>query len=39
MKPREDKTIAERKIKYTEEAKLEFKNPVYVPDDLESIIL
>ena len=35
----EDKTIAERKIKYTEEAKLEFKNPVYVPDDLESIIL
>lgn len=35
----EDKTIAERKIKYTEEAKLEFKNPVYVPDDLESITL
>lgn len=35
----EDKTIKTRKENYTEEAAKEFKGNIYVPDDLETIIL
>lgn len=35
----EDKTLATRKERYTAEAQQEFTGCVYVPDDLEKIIL
>lgn len=35
----EDKTLSVRKEKYTQEAAQEFKGNVYVPDDLEKIVL
>lgn len=35
----EDQTISERKARYTEEAKAEFSNPIYVPDDLDCITI
>ena len=35
----EDKTLATRKEKYTEEAKKGFSGNIYVPDDLEHIVL
>ena len=35
----EDKTLATRKESYTEEASREFSGLVYVPDDLEKILL
>lgn len=35
----EDKTLATRKLKYTAEAKLNFSGNVFVPEDLETIIL
>lgn len=35
----EDKTLATRKEKYTAEAKLNFSGNIFVPDDLETIIL
>ena len=35
----EDKTLETRKKSYTEEASREFSGMVYVPDDLEKILL
>lgn len=35
----EDKTLATRKERYTAEARQEFSGNVYVPDDLEKIML